>query len=82
MAESNKPETKFRAGGCTATVWKNTKEVKGRDVEFYSVTFERSYKDGEEWKTTNSLGQNDIPKACVVLNKAFEYIVLKQTGDE
>jgi len=80
---ADKPETSFRAGGCKATIWKNKKEINGKEVENYSVSFERSYKDKDgEWKTTNSLMQNDLPKAQVVLGKAFEYIVLKEQPSE
>jgi hypothetical protein len=76
---SNLPEKKFRAGGITATIWKNQIKTKdGRDAEVRTVRFERSYKDKDtdEWKTTNSLRLMDLPKAVVVLNKAYEYAVL------
>jgi hypothetical protein len=80
---SNLPEKKFRAGGVTATIWKNQVKTKdGRDAEYLSVTFKRAYKDKEtdEWKETNSLKTADLPKAVVVLNKAYEYAVL--TGQD
>jgi hypothetical protein len=76
-AKLNKPEIKFRAGGIAATVWKN----QSKEGEYRTVSFERSYKDKEgQWKTTSSLRLNDLPKACVVLNKAFEHLVL--SGNE
>lgn len=81
---ANLPERKFRAGGITATIWCNTIKTKdGRDADVRTVKFERSYKDkeSEEWKTTNSLRAMDLPKAVVVLNKAYEYIVLNGQGD-
>ena len=34
-------------------------------------------KDGN-WKSTNSMRINDLPKAALVLNKAYEYLVIKQ----
>ena len=78
------PEKEFRAGAISATVWKNTIVKKdGSTAEVRSVTFRRSYKDKEtdEWKETNSMRAMDLPKATVVLNKAYEYIVLSGQGD-
>ncbi len=73
-----KPEQKFRAGLISATVWNNEKDGK----EFKTVSFEKNYKDKEgEWKTTNSLSANDIPRALVVLSKAFEFVTLKPTEE-
>ncbi len=80
----NLPEKKFRAGAICATIWRNTIKTKdGRDTEVRSVSFERSYKDKEtdEWKTSSSLRTMDLPKAVVVLNKAYEYIVLNSQSD-
>ncbi|MFC1741185.1 hypothetical protein ACFL3V_01470 [Nanoarchaeota archaeon] len=78
------PEKTFRAGGISATIWKNQVTTKdGREAEFLSVTFKRSYKDKEtdEWKETSSMRAMDLPKAVVVLNKAYEYAVLNGQGD-
>jgi len=76
----NMPEIKFRAGAISATVWKNQTEREGKVVEYRTVSFERNYKDkNEEWKKTNSLRVNDLPKASLVLQKAYEYIALKDS---
>jgi hypothetical protein len=77
--EGNKPEKKFSTGLVEATVWKNIKHLEeGKDKEFRTITFNKSYKNSEnEWKTTNSLNTPDIPKAIVVLSKAYEYLILK-----
>lgn len=79
----NTPERKFRASPVTATIWTN--EGKGRDGEvnlFRTITLERSYKDKDgAWQSTNSLRVNDLPKAVLILNKAFEYISVKEEGD-
>jgi hypothetical protein len=80
--EGNKPEKKFSTGCVQATVWKNTGKAKsGEEKEFKTITFSRSYKDDNgEWKTTNSLNISDIPKAMVVLSKAYEYLILREEG--
>jgi len=77
---TNKPEKKFRAGPITATVWKNTGNKDGKETSYMTVSFERSYMDKEgEWQKTSSLRINDLPKATVVLNKAYEFMVLSNT---
>lgn len=75
-AKNNLPEKKFSIGGISATVWRNEKvNSEGQPVSFRTVSFEKSYKDKQgEWKGTNTLRSNDLPKAALVLNKAYEYI--------
>jgi hypothetical protein len=76
--EKNLPETHFRAGPISATVWKN--EV--GEVSFSSVSLERRYKDKDgSWKSTKALRVNDLPKAALVLNKAYEHLVMKEKAN-
>ena len=77
VLSGNRPEKKFRAGAIQASVWKNKKVVDNKVVEFLSVSFERNYKTKEgEWNTTHSLRTQDLPKASLVIQKAYEYIML------
>lgn len=78
-SEAVLPEVKFSTGAIQVTVWNNEAQSKtGEKTEYKSVSFGRRYKDKNgEWKSTNSLRINDLPKAVVLLNKAFEYLVLK-----
>ncbi len=80
VEEHKKPETKFRAGALSATIWKNAgKNKEGQDTSYFSVSIDRNYTDkAGVWKSTNSLRVNDLPKAALVLKKAYEYIVLKE----
>lgn len=83
--EINKPTAKFRAGGLSATVWKNTQKTKeGKDFSYYSISIDRNYTDKTgAWKSTNSMRAGDLPKAIVVIKKAYEFLVLKeQDGNE
>ena len=79
----NIPEKKFSTGGLTATVWENQGKSKaGEDVSFKTVSFQRRYMDKNgEWQSTNTLRINDLPKASLVLQKAYEYIVMKELGN-
>ena len=74
----NLPEKKFSTGGLTATVWENQgKNREGIDVSYRTVSFQRRYMDKNgEWQSTSTLRVNDIPKASLVLQKAYEYLVM------
>jgi hypothetical protein len=69
------PVKKIKIGGIEAAVWENTSSEGNK---FYNVTMERNYKDGEEWKKTSSLRENDLPKAILALQKAYEFIAIKE----
>lgn len=78
--EKNTPQKKFKAGTVSATIWRN-KSQEGN--EFSSVSFEKGYKDkAGEWKSTNYLNVSDLPKAMVVLGKAYEFLALKEPVKE
>lgn len=79
---TNLPETKFRAGAISATIWKNQTEKDGEVREYKTISFERNYQDKEgKWNKTNSLRINDLPRAKLVLDKAYEYLVLRDQDD-
>jgi len=80
----NAPEKKFRASPISATIWSNeVVSPTGETNVFRTINLERTYKDKEgKWKKTNNLRVNDLPKAILVLNKAYEYISIKEEGDE
>ena len=78
-----KPERRFRCGSCEAAVFENERDVNGKKVRFKKVSFQKRYKDPEgAWKSTHSLDTNDIPKAVLVLSKAYEYLVLDGASEE
>ena len=76
------PEKKYSVGQVSATVWKNTKEVdingEKQNKDFYSVQVEKSYKVGDNWKSTNNFNQNDLPKLSLVVEMAYKYISIKE----
>ena len=75
----NKPEKKIRASPVSATVWANEGKSKtGEKVIYRTISIERNYQDKDgKWQSTNSLRINDLPKAALVLQRAYEYLVLK-----
>jgi hypothetical protein len=74
------PAKKFAAGGIQVAIWEN----KGREGNnYYTVSFDKRYKDKEgNWKSTTSLKANDLPKAVLALEKAFEFVSLKEPEQE
>jgi len=78
MEKNNKPIRRYKAGGISLSVFKNDRKVNGQDVEFHSFQLQRAYKDRDgQWQNTSSMGINDLPKAELLLNKAYEDAVLK-----
>jgi len=71
----SKPEISFKVGAVRAAVFRNVVVNNGRQIPLPKVVIEVRYKDKTgQWKGTNSLSLNDIPKAILALQKAFEYL--------
>ena len=72
------PEKTFRMGAISASVFVNDYEVDDGKRKLRrsrrSVVLQRSYKDGEEWKQTNSFGLGDLPAAIRVLELAQSHV--------
>jgi hypothetical protein len=67
----------IRVGGVEATIWKNV----SNGITTFSVSLQRSYRDRTgEWKSTYSLRQNDLPKAILALQKAYEHVALSSVS--
>jgi hypothetical protein len=71
-----KPETVFKVGAVRASVFKNLISKGGQSIPLPKVVIEVRYKDRTgQWQGTNSLSINDLPKAVLALQKAFEYLM-------
>ena len=69
-----RPAKEFRLGRCKVTLWLNHHE-KG---DWYSMTFARSYKDGDQWKTASSFGRDDLLPVSELARQAFHWIHRQQ----
>ena len=79
MEQNNKPVKKFRAGSVSCSVFENHGNVNGRETVFPTVSLQRAYKDKSGiWKNSASLRAEEIPKAQLVLGKAYEFLSLKE----
>ena len=77
---ATKPEKEFKAGAVRATIWSNMRlSGEGKAFNSHKVIIERIYKENEQgFKTTRSLGINDIPKAVLVLQKAYDFLLCSE----
>ena len=74
------PEKRFKCGACEVSIFENTITTKdGKNVRTKKASFQKRYKNSDgEWKSTNSLDVNDIPKAKLVLDEAYKYLALSK----
>ena len=69
------PKIVFRHGSCSAAVFDNAVDGDAVTERTRSVQFQKFYRDREgAWQTTTLLRSQDLPKAVLVLNKAYEYL--------
>src|SRR3972149_4479515 len=72
----SKPERVFKMGAVRASVFRNTFQRDGKTVPIRKVVIEVRYRDKNgEWKGSNSLSLNEVPKAITALQQAFEYLL-------
>jgi len=69
------PLRTIRVEDCSASIWAREAQVRGDIVVFYSVTFERSYKDRDgSWKYTKSFDFESLGKLVRLCQEASEVI--------
>ncbi len=73
--EKRQPAQKFRIGMVEAAVWQN---ITQQDRVFYSVTFSRSYRDGDEWKRTDSFPHDDLLNLAKIAERSEIWIARQQ----
>ncbi len=67
---NNRPAQVIRLGAIKAAIWENTFGENTR----YSVSLCRIYKDGDQWKTTESFGRDDLLLLAKVVDHAHTWI--------
>lgn len=66
----NKPTREIRMGNIKASIWEN-KNDKG---VWHNVSLTRIYKDGNEWKRSDSFGRDDLLVVAKVADLAHTWI--------
>ena len=71
----NKPAHEIRVNGIRATIWANQTEKGVR----YSTTFEKSYKQGDEYKHSDSYFREELLVLAYISKEAFRWIAQQPT---
>ena len=71
---SKEPLLKIRDGLITATVWENTPKSDEGENTRLSIELNRSYKDGDTWKTTSSFSQTELLKVARLAERTYDAI--------
>lgn len=67
---NNKPTHEIRIGSIKAAIWRND-TVNGPR---HNVSVSRIYKDGEEWRSSDSFGREDLLTLAKVVDLAHTWI--------
>jgi hypothetical protein len=65
-----RPVQQIKIWPVEAAIWQNG--------EFFNVTLSRSYKEGEEYKSTGSLDRDDLLKAAKACDLAHTWILRQE----
>jgi hypothetical protein len=73
----SQPAHKFRDGALQVTIWRNP----GETGPWYSIIPARSYKKGDDWRETESLGFDDLLPMGKLLDEAHSWIIDAKRAD-
>jgi hypothetical protein len=76
---STKPVKSFKIRGISAAIFANRSKSEGHSEPFHKVSLQRTYKVGDQFKTTTSLSRDDLPMAQFVLGQALNWILTEET---
>ena len=68
---SKKPVHSIRLSANEVAIWANPNDA---GVIYYNATFSRTYKDGEEFKNTDSFGRDDLLVVAKLADLAHTWI--------
>lgn len=77
---ATKPVKVFRDRGLSVSVFANKATVGDREMTFFNTYIQRSYKDGDQYKTTHALGKDDLPRGQLLFAQAWEWIVNEEAA--
>jgi hypothetical protein len=78
------PVKEYRSGPVSGAIWRNETDKDGRTVVQHSVRVRKRYWDRAtgEWRDSDYLFPDDIPRLRLVLAKCYEFIVLQDSEDD
>jgi hypothetical protein len=77
-AEPRRPARSFRAGKLSLAIWEHESTLDDRRITRHSISFQKRYFDAQEnqWKDSSTLFANELPQLRLLLDKAYEYLIL------
>lgn len=72
---TSKPVKSFRMRGVRVSVFENHAERDENASAFHKVSIQKIYKQGNDFKTSTSLGRDDLPIARLLLDRAWQFIL-------
>ena len=78
----SQPEISFKVGAVRAAIFRNTMQRGNKTINIGKVILEVRYRDKDgQWKSTHSMSANELPKAILALQKAYEYLMIKKSDE-
>lgn len=71
---ANRPVHSIRYGMVKVAIWRNVVDMGNASRPMYNVTCSRLYKDGDEWRDTQSFGYDDLLSLSKASNEAHTWI--------
>jgi hypothetical protein len=75
--QANRPEHNLRYGTVEAAIWRN----QGEGGDFLNTTFTRHFRQGEDWKQTESFREQDLPTLSKLAADAHTAIQKMKAGN-
>ena len=79
MSTHNRPVHEIRLAQVRASIWSNQGSGNRR---WFSLSFSRVYRDGDEWKDTSSFRRDDLPLVAKAAEMAYVWIWSTGNNDE
>jgi hypothetical protein len=77
---TNSPVKVLRLRGISASIFENTSKSADNETVFHKVSIQRTYKDGDEFKTTTIFGRDDLPVVQLLTLQAWEFILTQESA--
>jgi hypothetical protein len=76
---AQKPVKKIKLGNIQASIWENSGD---NGKTWFNVVVTRTYRDGDEFKDTNSFSHSDLPVVSKAMDFAYSWIWNRQIAGE
>jgi hypothetical protein len=70
--KARKPVHKLKDGAIEVAIWRNESD----NGPWYSVTHRRNYKQGDQWKESDSYGQDDLLTLAKLIDLSHTWILV------